>query len=108
MNKPLDFFGNEIEVGDEVAFLYLGGDIHVVGTVDGFDKFGRPLIYSTELNKMKNKNHVYRFTPPPNWIFVNTEKKHREKALDYLAAEAQDLGMYDEAVGITTLREGFE
>lgn len=98
MNKPLDFFGNEIEVGDEVAYYSDVDRALALGVI-------------TEVKHIETYRNVVidDFAAyPPEWVLVNTEKKHREKALDYLAAEAQDLGMYDEAVGITTLREGFE
>lgn len=94
---PKDFFGNEIEVGDEVAYLHYSsvyvGDVSAI--TDGGDIF-------------VGKRYIGTWDGSILDIFVNTEKKHREKALDYLAAEAQEWGMYDEGVGITPAKEGFE
>lgn len=103
MNKkqpPLDFFGNEIEVGDEVAFQVY--DTLVKGTIS---QINEPIgVYATDIYG------AFRFLgdSPRLEIVVNTEKKHREKALDYLVAEAQEMGMYEEGVGITTLKDGYE
>lgn len=69
-----DFFGNEIEVGDEVAFLQwsnlVRGTVSKIeeGRVYALDKYGA-LHYLTDANYSE--------------IIINTEKKYREKAVEY-------------------------
>ena len=98
---PKDFFGNDIEVGDEVAWTIPRTDMMHLATV------------VTVAEKTVRLDKKCTMTGRPHYVshhkvIVNTEKKHREKALDYLAAEAQEMGGYDVGVGITTLKEGFE
>ena len=86
VEHPKDFFGNDIEVGDEVAVPWSWDHVvrMVVTKTQGLDSnyFEAGAGYATQVFD-------------GSFVFVNTEKKHREKALDYLAAEAQEIGGYE-------------
>lgn len=79
-NKPLDFFGNEIEVGDEVAYLYeVEEDTPSISS--------GVVTYINPSNKYFNiQINNYGFYGA-DAIIVNTEKKHREKAVEYHLSE---------------------
>lgn len=71
-----DFFGNEIEVGDEVAY-YSDLD-HALA-----------LGFITEISNIEIYRNVVidnLATYPAEWVVVNTEKKYREKAVEYHAS----------------------
>lgn len=87
MNKPLDFFGNEIEVGDEVAFYSDLTNWFCMGRVEEIHFYER--IHGPHNNSyFKVKlDDILGGEMYCDDIIVNTEKKHREKAVEYHLSE---------------------
>lgn len=88
---PKDFFGNDIEVGDEVAIVETNYRNLVVAVVEEFTS-QKVRVRPTSRYSWRNDGTTLRDSKD---LIVNTEKKYREKALDALVAEAQANGEYD-------------
>jgi FKBP-type peptidyl-prolyl cis-trans isomerase 2 len=69
-----DFFGNEIEVGDEVAFLL-------------WDSLARGIVSEIKEGRVyaRDKSDKLHYLAGRDYseLIVDTEKKHREKAVEY-------------------------
>lgn len=82
MSKCVDFFGNEIEVGDEVAISYAWNRIVILPVTKIFDN-----------GFIRSGSGTSASLVEARYTFLNTEKKHREKAVEYHAQHmSKDIG----------------